>query len=440
MTGPSTGRIARLELRRSAAAVVAVLTFAAGTALLLTFPQGFAGRWLQLAVALRLLLMFLFPVALAGGAALGRREAAAGVGELFASTPRPRGQRMLVTAGVLAAALVGAYALTFLVALAWVLPRAGYFPPAAPAVTAVGALALVAGGWIGLAAGRAVPRFVTAPVLAVLGVAVAGMLPQWVALAPGRGEAPAALLLSPVYSGSLDDFQTVSARVSLVQALWLAALAATGLLLATARRRTVAPALLPAVLGAAVAVPLLPPGGYAAAAAYDPRAVELVCDDAGPQVCVTRVHAALLPDIAGPVRAALATLAATMPGAPARAVETRRPAYGTGPADPPHDAATLVFAAPPIGADGRADLRDGSFPGLVLGAAWEQSCDPAPADAFDGRELAVAWLTGTPPGARLAGAYAALRARPEDEQRRLVLAARDGVLACRPDAFAGLTT
>nr|BFE60760.1 hypothetical protein GCM10020063_052860 [Dactylosporangium thailandense] len=437
MSGPSTGRVIRLELRRSAAAVVAVLAFAVGTALLLTFPQGFAGRWLQLAVALRLLLMFLFPVALAGGAALGRREAAAGVGELFASTPRPRRQRMLVTAGALAAALVAAYALTFLVALAWVLPRAGYFPLAALGVTAVGALALVAGGWIGLAAGRAVPRFVTAPVLAVLGVAVAGMVPQWVMV---TRRSPAALLLSPVYSGSLDDFQTVSARVSLAQALWLAALAATGLLLATARRRAVAPALLPAVLGAAVAVPLLPPGGYAAAAAYDPRAVELVCDDAGPQVCVTRVHAALLPDIAGPVRAALATLAATMPDAPARAVETRRPAYGTGPADPPHDAATLVFPAPPIGADGRADLRDGSFPGLVLGAAWEQSCDPAPADAFDGRELAVAWLTGAaPPDTRLAGAYAALRARPEDEQRRLVLAARDGVLACRPDAFAGLT-
>ncbi|MEU7869032.1 hypothetical protein [Dactylosporangium sp. NPDC049140] len=434
-------RVVRLELRRSAAAVVAVASFVIGTALLFSFPQAFAGRWLQLAAALRVLLLVLFPIALAGGAALGRREARAGVGELFAGTPRPRRHRILATAGALAAGLLAAYALTFLAGLARVVPTSGYFPPSALAVAGVGALSLLAGGWLGLAAGRAVPRFVTAPVVAVLGVAVVGIVPEWARVAPGAGADAAALLLTPVYAGGIDDFQTVAARVSLVQALWLAALAATGLLLAVARPRTVAPALLPAVLGAAVAVPLLPSGGYAAAAAYDPGAVELICDDHGPQVCVTRVHAALLPDIAGPVRAALATLAARVPGAPARAVESRAPAYGTGPADPPHAAGTLVFLAPSIGANGRADLRDGSFPGLVLGAAWEQTCDPAPAGAYEGRELAVAWLTGAAPARpEPAAAYAALRARPEDEQRRLMVAAREAVLACRPDAFAGLTS
>jgi hypothetical protein len=433
-----TARVVGLQLRHSSAAVVAVLSFGIGTALLLTFPQGFAGRWLQLAVALRLLLIILFPIALAGGAALGRREARAGLTELLASTPRPQWQRTLATAAALAVALVAAYGLIFLAGLAWVLPASGYFPLAALGVAAVGALAVIAGGWLGLAAGRAVPRSVTAPILAVLGIVVADMAPAWVTAAGNRPQ-PAAVLLTPVYSGTLDDFQTVAARVSVVQALWLAALAATGLLLGTARRRTVAPALLPAVVGAAVAVPLLPAGGFASAAAFDPRAVELVCDDRGPQVCVTRVHAALLPDIAGPVRAALATLGERLPGAPTRAVETRTPLYGPGPAEPPHPADTLVFAAPSIGPTGRADLRDGSFPALLLGAAWEQGCDPAPAEAFAGRTVAAAWLTGIAPAQEpAASAYRGLLSRSSEEQRRVVVEARTAALACRSDAFAEL--
>ncbi|WP_433220061.1 hypothetical protein ACQP00_16945 [Dactylosporangium sp. CS-047395] len=401
------------ELRRTSVVVVGGLSLVVGAALLVSFPQGFAGRWLQLAVAVRLLLVFLFPVALAGGAALGRREARAGVGELFASTPRPRSHRLLVTAAALAIGLVAAYGLLFAVGAVWVVPSAGYFPLAALAVAGVGALALVAGGWLGLAAGRAVPRFVTAPVVAVLGIFLVGMLPEWVQVGRAR---PRALLLSPVFSGAIDDFATVAPRVSAVQAGWLATLAATGLLLATASRRAILPAVVPAVVGAALAVQLLPLGGYAAVAVADPRAVDLVCDDRGPQVCVTRVHAALLPGVAGPVRAALAVLAAGVPGAPTRAVESR------GPGGPPHAADTLEFPAPPIGPTGHADLRDGTFPDLVLGAAWEQHCDPSPADAFAGRRVAVSWL----------------RSDPGPERRRLLAEARSAVLACDPDAFAGL--
>ena len=72
---------------------------------------------------------------------------------------------------------------------------------------------------------------------------------------------PAAVLLIPAITG-LDDFQTIATRVSLLQALWLVSLAATGLLLLGAvRRRAIAFAVLPAVLGVAVALPLLPVGG-----------------------------------------------------------------------------------------------------------------------------------------------------------------------------------
>ncbi len=118
---------------------------------------------------------------------------------------------------------------------------------------------------------------------------------------------PSAVLLVPVFSGGVDDFQTISSRVSLLQTVWLVSLAATGLLLLGAvRRPAIALAVVPAVLGAAVAVPLLPVGGTRGAAVADPVAVELVCDNDGPQVCVTRAHAGVLPDVAGPAREALA--------------------------------------------------------------------------------------------------------------------------------------
>ncbi|MEO3926087.1 hypothetical protein ABGB07_19785 [Micromonosporaceae bacterium B7E4] len=449
------GRILGIELRRSAAVGAALLSLVVSAAALLSFPQGFAGRWMQLAVAVRLMLMLSWPLALAGGAWLGRRDARSRVDELFASTARPRWQRVLPTAAALAVTLVAGYALTFLVAAAWVIPAAGYFPVTAIAVTAVGALSVVAAGWLGMAVGRAVPRLVTPPALAVAGVALAGLLPDWLSAAAFAGDPakvePAALLLTPVYLGELHDFQTVVARVNLTQALWLAALAATGLLLFGAvGRRAVALAVLPAVLGAAVAVPLMPTGGYDAAAAVDPDAVELVCDDDGPQVCVTRVHAGLLPDLVGPARQALTMMAAKLPDAPVRAVESQQvtlPAWPV-PAPPRPEADTLVFPGPPIGRTGRADVSSEPVLPSLLKAAWQQDCADGSGDSIEAylaRAVAAAWLTGQPPAPedwwesgerrRVERAYQALVGLPQDEQRRRMAAAREAVLDCRSDAL-----
>lgn len=110
-----TGRIVRVELRRSAAVAVALLALAAGTALLVSFPEEYAGRWTRLATSVRLLLVVWVPLALAGGAWLGRREARSRVGELFASTARPRWRRVTPTAAALAVSLVAGYAVMFLV-------------------------------------------------------------------------------------------------------------------------------------------------------------------------------------------------------------------------------------------------------------------------------------------------------------------------------------
>lgn len=455
-----TGRILRIELRRSAALGTALLILVTGAALLLSSTQFFAGRWMQLAVMARSLLMVLLPLALAGGAWMGRRDARHRVNELFASTVRPRWQRVAPTAGALAVSVVTAYLLVFLIAAGWVVPTSNYFPSATIIVVAVGLPALVAAGWLGMAAGRAVPRVITAPILAVVGFVLVGLVPE-LAMAPDTGAEiaqfrpePAAVLLVPAITG-LDDFQTIATKVSLLQALWLGSLAATGLLLLGAvRRRAIAFAVLPAVLGLAVALPLLPIGGARGAAVVDPVAIELVCDNDGPQVCVTRAHAALLPDVVSPARQALGMMAAKLPNAPVRAVETQQVTYWArldpDPAPARHSADTVVFDTPTIDRLGHADLSDDYFLPSLLEAAWQQECgeQSVRGDVYRARMVAAAWLTGRPPApqpgwapeemALQESAYQALVSLPEAEQRRRMAAAREGVLACRDDQLVAI--
>ena len=448
------GRILRIELRRSPAMLVALLSAVTGAGLLVSYPASFAGRWMQLAVATRLDLLVLLPLALAGGAWLGRRDALHRVDELFASTVRPRWQRVLPTAAAFGLAVVAAYLLVFLVGAAWVAPTARYFPGAAVAVAAVGALSLVAAGWLGMAAGRAVPRLVTAPALAVVGAAVAGMP----ALLPPSGSVvgtttragSAVLLLTPIHDGNIDDFQTIVARVTVPQALWLAALAVTGLLLlGVVSRRGIALAVLPAVLGAVIAIPLLPAGGYPAAAAVDSAAGELVCDTGTPQVCLTRVHAYLRPDIAGPARQAVTLLAAKLPGAPTRAVESRQlhewARSGKDPVRAEPQAGTLVFDLATLGITDPAEYAGADFLSFLLVAPWQPGCG---ADAPDGSTfgaVAVAWLKNQPVDpqglaepaerTRAQAAYRALAGLPRAEQGRRMARARDAALGCRGDAL-----
>ncbi|MFV2017044.1 hypothetical protein [Micromonospora sp. LOL_023] len=451
-----TGRIVWTEVRRSAVPGLAVLFLVVCVGLTLTSIEFFAGRWTQLMMYGRGSLVLLFPLALAGGAWLGRRDRRHRVGELFATTVRPRWQRIFPLAVGYAGAMVTVYLLVLLIGAVWVIPTAGYFPSAVLGITAVGALAVVAAGWLGMAAGRAVPRIVTAPVLAVVAFAVVALLPDFVSMA-GYDENfvktqpdPSALLLNPASADSLDDFQTIAGSVSLVQAVWLGALAGSALLLISAVRRSVlALAVLPAVLGAAVAVPLLPAGGYPGAAVVDPVAVELVCDDNGPQVCVRRVHAALLPDLVEPVREALAVMAAKLPDPPVRAVQSTRMVEWAAPEQTVdrHDADTLTFETPSIDRSGRADLSSGYFEAELLRAPWSQECGNStlPSTA---QEVAAAWLLGEPPvppdwlspeqQQLVEASYQALTAMPADQQRQVVAQARDAALDCDTDRLGAL--
>lgn len=460
-----TGRIMKTEVRRTAVPGIALLLLVIGAAFTLLSTEFFAGRWTQLALYGRGSLLLLIPLALAGGAWLGRRDGRSRVGELFATTVRPRWQRTLPLAVGYAAVMVVVYLLATAVGAIWVAPTAAYFSSTVFGIVAVGALGMVAASWLGMAAGRAVPRIVTAPVLAVVGFAVVALLPDFVSMAGYDANFvktrpdPSALLLTPAFPGGFDDLQTLPASVSALQAMWLAALAGTALLLiGTARRSLLALAVLPAVLGAAVAVPLLPTGGYYGAAVVDPAATELVCDDDGPQVCVRKVHAALLPEIVGPVREVLTLAAAKLPNPPVRAEETARLAAYAAPDQQAvrRDADTLVFYWPGFTSSGKADLSDGYFRTELLESVWTQECEevsgipgqmvslskPSP---YQAEAVAVAWLAGEPPQQQswwrpedeqqIAGGYRALTALPADQQRQLAEQARDAALSCDYDRF-----
>ena len=309
-------RVLRLEARRSAALGAALALVVVGVVLLTDFKRFGRPGWMSAVLDQRLALIVLWPVALAAGAWQGRREHRAGVGELFSTTPLPRRSRALPTAVVLGSALVVAYLLTALVPASSVALPQDYVPLAVPAVLVVGALSLVAAAWLGLGIGRFLPHLVTAPVLTVVGF---GVLLSGQAL--GDGQRWIAAALSPVTKpASLPDYFTVPASVILAQSVWLAALAGAGLVLVSAGgRRTVASAGLLAVLGAGVALATVP-HTTDPDLVPDPDAVRLVCADGGPRVCVTRVHAALLPATTPLAREGLALLS-RLPGAPTAAVE-----------------------------------------------------------------------------------------------------------------------
>ncbi|MFI0791498.1 hypothetical protein ACH4OY_02160 [Micromonospora rubida] len=439
-------RVLRIELRRSAAPGVGLLLLAVGTAYL-GLSNTYTGRWAALAAEHRLGLVLLIPLALAGGAWYGRRERRQRVDELLATTPRPGAQRRLVAAGALAVTVLAAYLLAFAVGAVRVAPDATYLPPGLARTVAVGAVALVAAAWLGLALGRVLPQPVVAPAAAV--VAAGAMVAARMYVTGGFGDdLPRAVLLDPILDGA-DDFSAILGRVHAGQALWLVGLAATAAgLLAAGRRHQVAFALVPALVGGALAVPLLPTGGSMGAYAFDRGAAALVCADGEPRVCVTKVHAVTLPQVVGPARASLAALA-KLPDAPTSAVErVERMGPAARESQPaPRAADTLSF---PLYFDpsGRLELTGDELRDELIdaGIPWCPSTHPADDDGSlrddVAHRVARAWLRGAPPARptmpdmaefdvmqqRL---YRELTALPQDEQLRRVAALRRAAQDCR---------
>ncbi|TDV51922.1 hypothetical protein [Actinophytocola oryzae] len=425
--------ILRTELRRSTAPVVGITLPVLSLALLYstTGPWGkttapWDEQWIGLAQWTRYLSLFLLPLVLGAGAWQGMRERRSGVLELFASTPRTAWRRVLPTACAVGLALTAGYLVLLVFGGVRVTKTASYFPVGWLPVAGVMVLALVGVALLGAGIGRLVPWLVAPPVLAVALLAGLVVLDQ----------AGWPRLLTPVFSGlEVGVHTSVAGSVTVSQALWFTGIGLTGfgLLFATKATTRVA-ALLPVVLGAAVAVPVL--SGVDSVVVADPAARALVCDDDGPRVCVTRAHADYLPAITGPARRAL-TLLGRLPSPPTSVVEMvpeerlRAPAGATPvfiltlPLPDPDELETRILGS--VGA-----------PDCGLTYDWEAS------DRLIAARIIVAgWLTGElkpVPGINyvwdrlrsdIEDTWRALRALPPAEQASRVAALREAAVFCR---------
>ncbi|MFD5750289.1 hypothetical protein [Streptomyces sp. NPDC127033] len=463
--GTRAGRILRIELRRSGALLVGALILVSSLLFLhlLTGPwvhgderwtAGYtAAAWWQ-----RMLLVFLWPGAVVAGAVQGLRDHRAGTSELLATTSRPTWHRAAGTATALALTLTAAYLLVFLSGAVQVLANSGYAHVGWLPIPVVGALALVAGGWLGMGIGKAVPSTLTPPVLGVVALLLSVVFSGYVLLEPAPQRV---MLLAPALPGPRSGFLTVAWQASAGQALWLLGVAATGfLLLAGAGRRARRGvrvrarlfALAPAVLGAAVALPVLP-GDANDTYLNDASVTEPVCDG---RVCVTRLHESRLAGLRAPAEEALRLLS-RLPGAPTSVREEVTPW-------PPGTPVRRDPAVLPV--DFEARRLDGATPeettrALLAGAGTAPCLDPH-ADliteeqerAYDeeravrewaARTVAAAWFTGElkplpglaylreDAGELALPAWEALRALPAGEQRERIVALRDATLSCGAD-------
>ncbi|GIJ26803.1 hypothetical protein Vqi01_19650 [Micromonospora qiuiae] len=422
-------RVLRIELRRGTAPLAALAMFGAGVWMLVVHPDHWAGRWAGLANYFRGSMLILCALMVAAGAWQAGRERRRDLDELIGSTSRPGWHPLLVA--WLAVALAGSVGVlvAFAGAAVLVAPVATYAAGGWWWTLLVGVVALGAATACGTLVGRLWPLRVAAPVAGLATYLGLGVLLYQ--------DTTAAAWLSPVHSGWSVHW-VVPDRVIAGQVAWLLAL--TALLLAAAARRWRVAALAGGV-AIAVAVPIVTgPGPHRLPA--DSGAVELVCTETGPQVCVSRINAFLLDDVAPVAQPILARLDG-IPGAPRRAVD--HAAAPTGTPDTPDDGTIWLsleqqstvrggLASP----DGlRADFR---------AVTWPQC--PAKPDREVSQQvylvsgLAAAWLLDewnptdpAPAPAPADPALESLRAMPLVQQRAWFAAYLDAAARCDVSAL-----
>jgi len=442
-------RILRIELRRSLALWAGLLIAAVGVFVLFASNPPYRS-WLELAVFQRDTMQLTWPLALAAGAWQGTRERRSRVAELLATTPRPRRRRVLPVAAAMAIAAVAAYLVMLAGASGHLWNSGVYLSPGTLPIIATGALAMIAAVWLGQALGSLLPSPLTAPMLVVAGFALLAVLPP---LLWDPDRRPGTVLLFPQLQGPRGGgylVQTFSARANLSQALWLAALAATGLaLFAAARPATrVAAVVVPILIGAAIAVPAMP-RLVDSAWVTDRRAAEVICTRDDPAICIARSHSYALDYLRGPAHEALAALAAKLPSAPTRVlVETGdKPYQGRPPAN------TILLVAPDPTDYKREDLLWRMLDGAGVPACPNLigELDKPNQRYIAARSVAAAWLLdrNPPPAsgrreqsavAMERQALAALRALPALVQKARVTALRDAELTCARGDRLGLLT
>jgi hypothetical protein len=435
-----TGRVLRIELRRSDARWIAVsIGLLGGLLVYLGAPRWF---WAGLAVHQREMLGLLLPLVLGGAAWQGLRERRSRVAELIAASPRPRWSRVLPTASALAiGGVVGYLAMSAVGIVVVVATRAVYFPPGYLATVGIGALAVVAAAWIGLAIGSRLPSLLTPPLLVIVGVAALLITPETIHASARPQPAPGYLALFPSVDLTRDGpkgFIAVTAAAHLAQVLWLVAVAAGGLVwLGAVRRRTQVLAVLPAVAGLIGALAVLP----ATTVGPDAGALVPFCTTDVPRVCLTRLNAPALDAVRGPARQALALMAAKLPAPPSSVVVTDTWATGV---RPPRRADTVYVDLQVEEKYGRPVETPAEMLWRIASGAGTRPCDVAETDEryYAARLVAAAWLVGRPPaevplwteplgsGELIDQAWQDLTLQPYAEQQARVAALREAELAC----------
>jgi hypothetical protein len=442
-------RIIRTELRRSTALSLFALFTVAGV-LLLGLNMGlWRDQWLMLSYTHSSSLFLLFPLALAGGAMLGRRDKRTRAEELIAGTGRPRVQRIVPTAAALAIAVTVAYLLVFAGAAALIGVTGSYLSIAPLGEQAAAVLVLIGGAWLGLAAGRAWASLLLPPALAVGSLIAQVVVSE--ARPPGEPNPLANLSLLPQPPDY--DWEAITTQALLGQVALGAGLVVAGFLLVAYASWLVRAAAAATLAGAMVAAVVLPGDTQPERYRIDAAAQALVCADGAPQVCVTAVHAHVLPDAAPQIRRALGMLA-KLPGAPQRAEEWR-PAQVWEPGLDDREMKTIPVAAGTVRInlelDGTQQLSPYLVQSIVNGAGTTWSgCLPEDDVA---RYAAGAWLMDADDLTVYTGFYGQgpefhekvkdtvrkLRALPAAEQTRRVTALRDAAADCRADLLPILT-
>lgn len=443
-------RQVRVELRRSNAPALTVLLLAVGALGTASMHSFWQGQWLRLGYVHASDTFLLMPLALAGGAVLGRRDRRTRADELLHSTGRPRWQRALPAMTALGVAAAAAHLLVVAASAAVVAAGGAYLGVRGLAGPLIDVLVIVGAAWVGMAVGRLWSSPLLPPLLAAAGL----VAQEGTAMLGGTGGSRltnASLMISwPPDT----PWETLSDRLLLSRLALGVGLVLAGLLLAAGRSwpsRAGAAASLAAGVAGLLLIGVPGPVGIWQ---LDPAALRYVCADGTPQVCVTAVNAHLLPQITPEARRGLRALA-KLPDAPTRAVELRLDTIGSNDSDqwhrPKPAPGTVQFLLEVDPDTGRAaDVAERIA--LGGGTTW-YGCghggdDIAPA-------IAAAWLLNTETvrlwdswnGYRYADAHQEeiragvrqLHALPAPEQLRRVTALRDAAARCEPDLMPALT-
>ncbi|RYJ28365.1 hypothetical protein CU044_2782 [Streptomyces sp. L-9-10] len=323
------GRILRIETRRSlapwaglgiAASTVAFLFLLGGDAA--EDSSAWTAEWTSMAMWTRGVLFYAWPLALGAGALQGLRDSRSKMPELLSSTPRPAWHRAASLGGTTAVVLASAFAVLVLIGGVQVLAHTEYTHVGWMPVSLVGALFLAAGAVLGIGIGRSLPSVFTPPMvtmaafmlgqlLLIKSAPLASAVSTWEE-ARGAGLLPGRIaLLAPAIRETGETLFTLSAAVHAGQLVWVIALTTTGFaLLAAASRRGRLLALVPAVVGAAVALLILPSTSEETYV-LDKAAAEKVCDGA---VCVTAMQRSRLAGLTGPGEKALGLMKGALGG------------------------------------------------------------------------------------------------------------------------------